>query len=42
MSGVGTFRPVKTENIAEHVMHEERFEISGEVVLTNILKAHRG
>jgi S-adenosylmethionine:tRNA ribosyltransferase-isomerase len=26
--GVGTFRPVKTENIAEHVMHEERFEIS--------------
>jgi S-adenosylmethionine:tRNA ribosyltransferase-isomerase len=29
--GVGTFRPVKTENIAEHVMHEERYEIKPEV-----------
>ncbi|MGI8438454.1 MAG: tRNA preQ1(34) S-adenosylmethionine ribosyltransferase-isomerase QueA [Chthoniobacterales bacterium] len=26
--GTGTFAPVKTENIAEHMMHEERFAIS--------------
>lgn len=26
--GVGTFRPVKAERIADHVMHEERFTIS--------------
>ncbi len=26
--GTGTFAPVKTENIAEHSMHEERFTIS--------------
>ena len=26
--GLGTFAPVKAENISEHVMHEERFEIS--------------
>ena len=26
--GPGTFRPVKTENIEEHVMHEERYELS--------------
>jgi len=26
--GPGTFMPVKTENLAEHKMHEERFEIS--------------
>lgn len=25
--GIGTFRPVKTENIQAHVMHEERFSI---------------
>ena len=25
--GAGTFQPVKTENIAEHVMHFERFEV---------------
>ncbi len=25
--GIGTFRPVKTENVQDHVMHEERFEI---------------
>jgi S-adenosylmethionine:tRNA ribosyltransferase-isomerase len=29
--GVGTFRPVKTENISEHVMHEERFELKAGV-----------
>ena len=28
--GIGTFRPVQTDNIEEHVMHEEFFEISGE------------
>ncbi len=26
--GVGTFRPVQTENVADHRMHAERFEIS--------------
>jgi len=26
--GLGTFAPVKAESLAEHVMHEERFEIS--------------
>lgn len=28
--GVGTFRPVEVENPAEHVMHEEMFEVSQE------------
>ncbi|MEI6071407.1 MAG: tRNA preQ1(34) S-adenosylmethionine ribosyltransferase-isomerase QueA [Verrucomicrobiae bacterium] len=28
--GAGTFLPVKTARIADHVMHEERYEISGE------------
>jgi S-adenosylmethionine:tRNA ribosyltransferase-isomerase len=28
--GLGTFRPVKAENIAEHVMHEEKFQLSQE------------
>jgi len=28
--GVGTFRPVKGEDIARHVMHEEQYEISPE------------
>ena len=26
--GLGTFQPVKTENVEDHRMHEERFEIS--------------
>jgi S-adenosylmethionine:tRNA ribosyltransferase-isomerase len=26
--GLGTFQPVKTENLDEHAMHEERYEIS--------------
>ena len=26
--GLGTFQPVKTENLADHTMHEERYEIS--------------
>jgi S-adenosylmethionine:tRNA ribosyltransferase-isomerase len=29
--GVGTFRPVKTEVIAEHIMHDEKYRISPEV-----------
>jgi S-adenosylmethionine:tRNA ribosyltransferase-isomerase len=29
--GRGTFLPVKTENIKDHVMHEEGFELSAEV-----------
>jgi len=28
--GVATFRPVRTENLEDHDMHTERFEISGE------------
>jgi S-adenosylmethionine:tRNA ribosyltransferase-isomerase len=28
--GIGTFRPVKAEEIAEHVMHSEYYEISAE------------
>ncbi len=28
--GIGTFRPIKTENIKEHRMHEEEYEISHE------------
>ena len=28
--GLGTFLPVKAENISDHVMHEERFEIPDE------------
>ncbi len=30
--GVGTFRPVETEDITQHVMHSERFEIGAETV----------
>jgi S-adenosylmethionine:tRNA ribosyltransferase-isomerase len=30
--GLGTFAPVKAANIAEHVMHEERFELSAETI----------
>lgn len=29
--GIGTFRPVQTETLDEHPMHEERYEISEEV-----------
>jgi len=32
--GAGTFLPVKAENIADHKMHSERFEISEETVST--------
>lgn len=30
--GAGTFLPVKTDNVEEHVMHSERYAISGAVV----------
>ncbi len=30
--GLGTFRPVKIENLSEHVMHREFYQISQEVV----------
>jgi S-adenosylmethionine:tRNA ribosyltransferase-isomerase len=40
--GVGTFRPVKTENIAEHVMHEEKFHISPEVAHEITDAKHQG
>jgi len=30
--GLGTFLPVKAENLAEHKMHEERFELGEETV----------
>lgn len=29
--GLGTFRPVKVENVLEHHMHDEYYEISEEV-----------
>jgi S-adenosylmethionine:tRNA ribosyltransferase-isomerase len=31
--GAGTFRPVKTQRIEDHIMHEERYEISAETAL---------
>ena len=31
--GLGTFAPIKTDSLADHVMHEERFEISEETAL---------
>lgn len=32
--GLGTFAPVKAENISEHVMHEERYHLSEETAHT--------
>ena len=32
--GLGTFAPVKADSLAEHVMHEERFEVSQAVANT--------
>jgi S-adenosylmethionine:tRNA ribosyltransferase-isomerase len=28
--GIGTFRPIQAENLEEHIMHEEHYEISAE------------
>src|SRR5687767_1786494 len=40
--GPGTFAPVKTEHVEEHVMHQERFHIEEEVALTiNTAKTER-
>jgi S-adenosylmethionine:tRNA ribosyltransferase-isomerase len=38
--GAGTFLPVKTDNVDEHVMHSERYTISGEVIKA-LLEARR-
>jgi S-adenosylmethionine:tRNA ribosyltransferase-isomerase len=38
--GLGTFRPVKTTDVREHRMHEERFFIP-EAVATRIAETHR-
>ena len=35
--GLGTFRPVQTENVLEHKMHEESFEISEKAAKTRII-----
>jgi S-adenosylmethionine:tRNA ribosyltransferase-isomerase len=41
--GLGTFRPVKAENIDEHHMHKEYFEVSAETAqLINTTKAEGG
>jgi len=41
--GIGTFRPVKTENILEHHMHSESFSISPEACeIINRAKARNG
>ena len=41
--GLGTFRPVKVENILEHTMHSEYFEISNEAAdIINDTKANGG
>ncbi|MBI5774337.1 MAG: tRNA preQ1(34) S-adenosylmethionine ribosyltransferase-isomerase QueA [Verrucomicrobia bacterium] len=40
--GPGTFAPVKADTLAQHVMHEERFEISTETVsIINQAKAEK-
>lgn len=41
--GIGTFRPVKTENIEDHVMHSEHYSIpAGTAELINRTKANGG
>ena len=41
--GLGTFRPVKVENIQEHLMHAEHYELSQETAdLINRTKANGG
>ncbi|MDF2533391.1 MAG: S-adenosylmethionine--tRNA ribosyltransferase-isomerase [Clostridia bacterium] len=41
--GLGTFRPVKVENILEHTMHSEYFDVSSETAeIINCTKAEGG
>jgi S-adenosylmethionine:tRNA ribosyltransferase-isomerase len=40
--GVGTFRPVKTEDISAHVMHEERYQIASDVAEKITVAKHEG
>ena len=41
--GLGTFRPVKAENITDHIMHSEYYEINGETAdLINKAKLNGG
>ncbi len=40
--GIGTFRPVQTENVLDHEMHHETFEISKEVADTINLAKETG
>lgn len=40
--GIGTFRPVQTDTLEEHPMHEERFEISAEAADTINTAARSG
>lgn len=40
--GLGTFRPVKTENVAEHSMHEERYAITTESAEAITRAKHEG
>ena len=38
--GAGTFLPVKTDNVNEHVMHSERFRIEG-AVIRNLIRTKK-
>ncbi len=38
--GAGTFMPVKTENIAEHQMHEEYIEVNADMLMSLMSKIH--
>lgn len=40
--GAGTFQPVRVENVAEHVMHSERYSISQDVVDAIVQTKARG
>jgi len=40
--GAGTFLPVKTDNVDEHVMHSERYAISGAVIAAMIKAKENG
>ena len=40
--GIGTFRPMKTENLEEHVMHREEYEISPAVAQRIAQQKRRG